>query len=273
MAGTLAQLISLTTYGNAYLATGDLPADFNTTNSTFQFCKTVDFVAMKKPFFFSKPKETIVAITPTDWFKMIKKDGCKKLRLYFQNSKDQSLAQEHKLAGMVGGGGTWLIEAIHENYSDYWANRWEVKDQNDPDQRIWKVSYGLTASHDKTTNMKVNLDSIKEEMSETLVQIAAFASQLKYQGWTEQFDKARAVLSSTNPSENYYHKDLIILTNYSLTAQQVLFAAGSAWVFGGMGSWNDIGFDNKEDEKKYDELSAILYDNINQSILAAVNSY
>jgi hypothetical protein len=275
MTGTLAQLIALTAYGNAYLATGNL-LDFYPSNTTFQFCKSVDFVAFKKPFLFSnfsKPKETIVAATPTDWFKLVEKDGCKKLRLYFQYSKDQSLAQDHKLAGMVGGGGTWLIEAIYDNDSDYWANRWEVKDQNAEDRKIWKVSYVMAASHNKTTNLQVDLDSTKEKISETLTEIADFAYQHDYKGWGEQFDKAKATLSDKNPKENFYHKDLIITDNYSLVAQQLLFAAGNAWVFGGMGSWNDIMFDNNDDEKKYDELSAKLYDDINQSILAAVNSY
>ncbi len=45
MTGTLAQLIALTAYGNAYLTTGNLPDDFYPSNTTFQFCKTVDFVA------------------------------------------------------------------------------------------------------------------------------------------------------------------------------------------------------------------------------------
>ncbi|MCB0429153.1 MAG: hypothetical protein H6585_00380 [Flavobacteriales bacterium] len=273
MTGNLAQLIALATYGNAYLTTGSLPDDFYPANTTFQFCRSVDFLALRKTFFFSKPKETIVAVTPIDWFKMLKKDSCKKIRLYFQYSKDQSFAKDHKLAGLVGGGGTWLIETIFDSYSDYWVGRWEVKDPNAPDHNIWKVSYDLIAPHNRTTDIKVNLDGVKKKISQTLTEIASFASQLENQYWMEQFNKAKEVLSSASPKENYYHKDLIVVGNYSLKAQQVLFAAGCAWVFGGMGSWNDIGFDNKEDENRYDELSAQLYDDINQSILAVVNSY
>ncbi len=208
-----------------------------------------------------------------NWFRMLKQEGCQKLRLYFQYSKDQSFTLDHRLAGLVGGGGTWLIETVYDDYSDYWANRWEVKDQNEPDRKIWKVSYGLTASRNQTTNMRVDLDDIKNKFDQTLADIADFAYQHSFQHWGQQFDRAKAVLSSSDPKENYYHKDLTIGENYSLTAQQVLFAAGTAWVFGGMGWWNDIVFDNKDDEKKYDELSAKLYDDINQSILAEVNSY
>jgi hypothetical protein len=89
MTGTLAQLIGLTTYGNAYLMKGNLPNDFYPSNTIFQFCKTVDFITIKKVYFISKLKEAVVADNPLKWFLMLKKDGCKKLRLYFQNSKDQ----------------------------------------------------------------------------------------------------------------------------------------------------------------------------------------
>jgi hypothetical protein len=44
-----------------------------------------------------------------------------------------------------------------------------------------------------------------------------------------------------------------------------------AWVFGGMGSWNDQGFDG-DDDRIYRELSDHLYDLLNQGICAAANS-
>ena len=43
-----------------------------------------------------------------------------------------------------------------------------------------------------------------------------------------------------------------------LPAAQLLGAAQSAWVFGGMGSWNDLGFEG-EDQALYDRLSEELY--------------
>ena len=93
------------------------------------------------------------------------------------------------------------------------------------------------------------------------------------QSWAEQFEKSRAILDSISPEDSYYHKDLIQLENYSLTAKQILFSAGSAWVFGGMGSWNDLGFDRKEDNDTYDRLSSQLYSMINEAIIAGINTY
>jgi len=104
-------------------------------------------------------------------------------------------------------------------------------------------------------------------------QIAYFVLSDLAKSWGEQFDKANAILDSSSPNEGYYHKYLIPLENYSLTAKQILFAAGVAWVFGGMESWNDIGFDNKEDNNIYERLSEQLYSKINEAIVATTNTY
>ena len=273
MTGTLAQLIALTAFGSYYLKNGIIPADFGLTNSTFQFCNKVNFVTFKKAFFSKNFKENIVANDPKAWFDSLKSKGCKHLRLYFESSADQSSAPDHKLAGFVGGGGSWLIEAIYDNYSNYWANRWEVTDQEADDNRIWTVSYGLTATRQAINNLQFDNEAIKQELRQTLTAIANFANKNDLEHWGDIFDKANGILDSATPEESYYQQDLIPLDNYSLNAKQIIFAASSAWVFGGMGSWNDLGFESAEDNEAYDRLSGQLYSIINKAILAGVNSY
>jgi len=273
MTGILSQIIALTAYGNDYLNNGKIPTDFNSTNTTFQFCNKVDFRDFKKMFFFLKPKESVISSSPTEWFKYLKSDGCRHLRLYFEYSKDQSFAKDHQLAGLVGGGGSWLIEAVYDNYSNYWANRWEVTNQNATDNKIWSVNYGMTVKKQHISNLQIDNQKIKDKLRHTLTEIADFAFKKNLQSWGEQFDKAKETLDSSSPGENYYHKDLIPIDNYSVTAKQILFSAGSAWVFGGMGSWNDLGFDSKDDNETYDRLSEQLYSNINEAIIAGTNTY
>lgn len=273
MTGTLAQIIALTAFGNDYLKNGKVPIDFNSANTTFQFCNKVDFREFKKQFFFSKPKENVVSINPTEWFSYLKTDGCKHLRLYFEYSKDQSFAKDHQLAGLVGGGGSWLIEAVYDNYSNYWANRWEVTDQNASDRKIWTVNYGMTLKKQHISNLQIDNQKIKEKLEQTLTEIANFAFKKNLENWGEQFDKAKLTLDSLTPEIGYYHTDLIPADKYSLIAKQILFSAGSAWVFGGMGSWNDLGFDSNEDNEIYDRLSEQLYSNINEAIIAGTNTY
>lgn len=273
MTGILAQLIALTAYGNEFLKNGNVPADFNSANTTFQFCNKVGFGIIKKTFFFSKPVEKPVAENPVKWFEYLKNSGCRNLRLYFEHSKDQSFAKDHKLAGLVGGGGSWLIESVYNGYSIYWANRWEVTNKDAIDNKIWTVNYLTNLAEQPVSNLQININKIKDDLQQTLTEIAAFAFKHDLQNWGELFDKAKSTLQSSLPEENYYNKDIVPLGNYSLSAKQVLFSAAIAWVFGGMGSWNDLGFENTEDDETYDRLSAQLYSDIIKAVIAVVNTY
>jgi hypothetical protein len=51
----------------------------------------------------------------------------------------------------------------------------------------------------------------------------------------------------------------------------MLDAVQTAWVFGGMGSWNDLGFDGEE-QRTYDSLSEELCAALNMAVLEVVNS-
>jgi hypothetical protein len=273
MTGIVAQLISLVSFGNDFLINGKLSVDYLQNNTTFQFCNLVDFRENKKTYFFSKTKEIVISNNPIDWFQYLKDHGCKKLRLYYKHSKEQASVKDHQLAGLVGGGGVWLIEAVYKDYSNYWLNSWAVTNQNARDRKIWSVNYTLVLSGIETSDIRIDLTEAKSRLSSTLIEIAGFAYSQKLDSWGSQFVKANKTFESPNPNENLYDKDLIVSANYSLISQQVLFSAGSAWVFGGMGSWNDLSFDKKEDNEKYDNLSAKLYDTIIEGIIAAVNSY
>jgi hypothetical protein len=55
-------------------------------------------------------------------------------------------------------------------------------------------------------------------------------------------------------------------------AQGLLAAAEAAWVFGTMGSWNDIGFTDKSLQSEYDAISDRVFDLVVQSAVAAVNT-
>ncbi len=250
MIGTLAQLITLVAYGNNYLKNGVVPENFDAHNTTFQFCNSIDFRVFTKFFFFSKPAEKIVAPTSAAWFKYLKQDGCKVLRIYFENSVDQVTTRDkdYKLAGFVGGGGSWLIEAVYDSYSNYWASKWEVTNKNAADQKIWTVNYGIAIKNQHVGNLQIEPETAKEKLRQTLTEIAEFAVVHDFAHWANQFEKSIILLDSQAPDKEYYHTDLIPENSYSLADRQLLFAAGNAWVFGGMGTWNDLWF-------KYSDIS------------------
>lgn len=271
MNGTLAQLISLATYGNQFLKGDDIAADFYPSNSAFLYCNSVKFAALKKAFLSSKLKEGIIAENPVAWFAFLKLGGCRRLSLYYQESKDQTFAKDFKLAGFVGGGGTWLIEAVYQNHSDYWANRWEVTDEKNPNRNIWSVTYCCVAPQKPTGNIQVDLLAAKQTQHRVLAELIDFSAKLNLKPWSGFFQKAFAALSDKAPVPEYY-KDFIEGGEYSLDARQLLTSASISFVFGGMGSWNDIGFEVQGEEDTYEELSGRLYSSINSAIIAVVNA-
>jgi len=112
-------------------------------------------------------------------------------------------------------------------------------------------------------------------MTGVLAQLIALTSfsENRALNWADLFKRAAVRLNSDDLMGDYYHQDLVAAKYYSLSVRQLLFSAAAAWVFGGMGSWNDLGFDTAEDNQRYDDVSAGLYDAINRSILTAVNSW
>jgi hypothetical protein len=266
MTGILAQLVSLVSYGNQSLITGVLPTDYYPENSVFRFCNAVDFLDIQDD------KEVRLTPYAVNWFGYLKTGGCQRLLLYYRPANGDALEYERQLAGMVGGGGIWLIEAVYAGYSDYWSNRWQVTKKDDPDGRIWSVAYGRTNTHLATTEMQFDLPETAASLNKVLTAIADFASRQELDNWKDIFTTALDRLHSSMPEEGYYHQDLLVPASYSLAARQLLLASSSAWVFGGMGSWNDLSFEKEEDNQHYEALSTTLYNAVNRGILAAANS-
>ena len=267
MTGELAQLINLIAQYNYGLIENDL----HNNNSTYQYCNTLKFVSFKKKFF-GGYKEIEIARSTNNWFQYLQNDKVESLLLVFR--PDNSMDSDHKLAGMVGGGGNWFIEAKHSDFSDFWQPKWEVKpNKKDDDNRIWNITYGLTIPKQKHFNHpKYDLKTQREKLYKTLTEIADFAaSNENTSGWEKTFNNAKSALEDISPSIEY-HKDLIPADSLPLENLQLLIGASKSFVFGGMGSWNDIGwFKDEELTKKYDEVSAELYQVMNESIIAAIN--
>jgi hypothetical protein len=268
MVGTLSQLVTLVSYGNAYLRGWEI-GSFYPSNSTFQFCNTVEFLLLKPAK--SGFTEELLADSPLRWLEILKSKNCTLLKLsHLLTQKPE--APDHKLVAFVGGGGRWLIESVYKIDADYWEARWQVTNQNARDKRIWRVSYGAIAWNTKrSTDAPSDLANVHRRLEQILVQICGFAQKHKLDNFATCFQNGIDCLNSNQNLEKTYHKVLVPPGWYSTQAEQLLAAAANAWVFGGMGSWNDLGFEG--DEKKiYEDLSAKLYSLINESIEAAVNS-
>jgi len=176
------------------------------------------------------------------------------------------------LVGLVGGGGRWLIESLQAKLSDLWEARWLVGNRDDPDRKIWDVAYGRVGK-DRThlPFQTKRLAMIQLDLEIVLGKIEAFAIHKNLENFANAFRQARNILTLESPLAKTYHSDLAPTSDIPLEAKQLLGAAQVAWVFGGMGSWNDLGFDG-QDQDEYNQLSDDLFSLLQLAVCSAVNS-
>jgi hypothetical protein len=271
MQGTIAQIVALTTHGNSILqgAPDSRGLEFQTSNSTFTFCESVQFSDLTNGLLIKK--ESVYAADPHNWFERLKKEGVYALRMRYGPSEGNKIA-DRMLVGFVGGGGKWLIETCGPEHSDFWESRWLVGKKDSVDKKIWRVRYiRISTGKPSYRDGSENLDSLKDEMRENLREIAQFSRSQNLDWFTKAFESGISRLDSRTPFEGLYHTDIAPVDFLPLSAEQLLGSAEAAWVFGGMGSWNDQGFEGPT-QKRYEHVSENLYKLLNRVIVAATNS-
>ena len=266
MNGELAEAVALVAHGNAWLsdfsgAPGDI-ANFETENSTFQFVRSVAFEVK------SRWRRSSEVRSVEDWLRAISRAGVRKLSLYAGDSEPVAFANEGSW-GVVGHG--------RERPVDAWFGRWEVnRDAVDPADlkpRIWEVRYDRARSGVPPTLEPPELGNTLEQLRIVLTEASNFAANDDFLAtFVSSFDEALALESLDEPSIAW-HPDLLPSVGYGLDARRLLAMGSRAWVFGGMGSWNDIGFADAETRDHYREISAHLYQATLDAVRDAANSF
>ena len=270
MQTSIAQIAALTIYGNAFLLRPGAVVDFYPGNSTFQYCEYVRFVDLGNDG--GKWIEEPFATDTLAWFEGLHKQGIDTLRMQYGVS-GQTQTPDRMLVGFVGGGGRWLIEAQHSGTSDFWEGRWQVGDRARADRKIWRVTYARIAKDQPPIQPQglESLDKLSQEFEQNLLEVEEFARSQKIDNFADLFKSARARLHSDPPYSDQYHCDLCRPEILPVAACRLLAACQDAWVFGGMGSWNDQTFDAAT-QPRYDALSENLYQLLNRAVVSAANA-
>lgn len=270
MVGNVAQIIALISHGNRFLERREVDA-FYPENSTFQHCESVDFRLVTKKRLFVGGLTSIVANTPNEWFEHLAVTECENLRFRYRNSSMESGTQDYNLAGMVGGGGEWSIEAVYGSASASWTCAWNVFDPDQPDGRIWQVHYATDGALHPESTAPVRWSDSVPRLRRALSDCTEFASKHGLEEWIPSFEKAANCLESESPEAGYYHRDLLA-DDISIEKRQLFYAAANAWVFGGMGSWNDNVFTSEILQRPFQTVTAELYDAVNEVFTTILNS-
>ncbi|MFL6689615.1 MAG: hypothetical protein ACJ8IR_05430 [Alphaproteobacteria bacterium] len=265
MNGTIAQLVALTCHANAAL--NDIDISFWPGNSTCKFCRTINFVTLKKSLL-QNTREIEVASNPNAWFEYLRNRKASGASILFLAKNDPAIS-DRQTAGFVGGGGYWsTVTHGPTEKSDSWMARWSVTNRNDPQRKIWSVNYGLVSQSIHMPPQKYDLPTEIATLESRLLEIKEFAKRNNLDFFKARFQRALDCLHGN--AEPEYHRDLAPPNFPSDDASLLLKATQPAWVFGGMGSWNDMWFVGAE-QLEYERVSDNLFQSVNRCIVAAVN--
>ena len=262
MLGPTAQFVALACHFNAK-ALG-LPSSFFLSNSTAQFCEYIQFLRRQAD------KWTTAAYTPNEWLDHEARPERRAVIVHRRTEKPRFPDRES--AAFVGGGGRWQLALAGDGRIDVWEAGWKAGNPKAPERRIWQVSYALVAENSMLALPELpSAEAIVPRFREILAEMLKFCERHQMSTFAECFLKASECLIADDPFALVYHRDLAPDGLLSLSAKRVLAACQAAWVFGGMGSWNDISFKGGE-QQRYEQLSEDLFTLLNEAICAGANS-
>ena len=267
MNGEVAQFTALVCHANAVLRGMPVPpfADFNVTT---RFCESIEFLAWWKPLI-GKAHLKVIAANPDEWLGMLPDQSATAVRLIREDDEAAADVSDWALAGFSGGAGLWLMEVLKEGgTSEFWAARREVLSEEERQQggNTWKVSYGLVKQAETKPSPLRDMATVNEEFRMVLETIHDFAAREERGNFTRIFADALEVLDHPSPEA----ETGLTPRGCFPEPEAMLQAAMASWVFGGMGSWNDLGFDGAAREE-YEKVSADLYGILNEVIAVAAS--
>lgn len=259
MNGELSQLICLATYGTAWLRNGAStePPPILSTNSTFKFVNSTQFT-----------RDGADSSDPATWLRSLRSRGVRRLWLAQPDvppvRSRWPYLQPH-LEVAFANGGHWFALATGEAPSEAWHANWSVIEPRPADNRIWQVRYEASDAANLGPQ-RTDLANARSALDAALTNARAFAQQAELPEWSAEFTEAIEIDDDRPP----YEPDLMDPT-FPAEARHLIAKASRSWVFGGMGSWNDVGFEDQTQRAAHADVSSRLFDAVMSACLAAVN--
>ena len=256
MQGTIAQTLGLALHANAFLQKRNL-GTFWPDATFFQFCRSVRFLDCGP----GGGPEMEIAADPAAWLRTLRA-RCRGVRVHASAGNGDAMT-----VGFIGGGSLWRIEEVGGERPFRWWGDWSVPPRDADEERIWSVVYrgvAIGAGHGPAPTPE--LEPAERQLAVALEAIAAFAERIR-SDFSQSFYQALDCLAGRADRAPPYYPDLAPPEFLSPDARRILTACQLAWVFGGMGSWND-----EDRGEEGNRLTETLLGRIQTALAAAVNS-
>lgn len=264
MNGELASAAALVAHGTLWLSSenNQSPPDLLDSNSSFKFVRRVEFQVGRSGLLGRRR----VVLGTAEWLAELKRDGVQKLHLVTDLPEAGSLPGHVADAFANGLGWAMLASGRHPTL---WTCQWSVGDQAARDSRIWDLEARSVPAEGMQTPA-AEIQVARERLTTALQEIKQFAEGSEFEDWVPWFERAIALLKDSNPVPPY-HGD-ILPDATPVARRQLAAAAVQAWVFGGMGSWNDGMPVDESAQREYERVTPMLYEAVVNALVAAVNN-
>lgn len=257
MNGSLALHVALALHGNAWLANpaGEPPA-LEASSSTFQYVRS--FTAAG-------------ATSTAAWFALLRAEGVRRLELGCSEPRSAFDVGRTAFAGvdpwaLVGGVRVWSATMTHVEGAREGGREGAREGER---ERPWAVEVREFASGPPVARPTVA--EAHAQMRAALTAATAVAQHHRWNTWSGWFGQAGLQLESRAPQPRF-HPDLAPAGALDLERRRLLAAAVGAWVFGGMGSWNDASLPDAAAQAEYEQATVALYRACTTALMAVVNA-
>ena len=265
MDAAVAQLAALVAHGNAALA-GDAEAGSRVTaGSTFRYVREVRFERQEG----SPPATTHVDADASGWYRHLAEWGVTALWLDPRPLAVPTLAP-HLLAAWANGSRVSIVTEGVEPRQRWIASSTVDRAPTAEDERVWAI-HCVGRPDIAHLAPRPTIPEATAEL-ETLVRAAReLARRMDETFWGGQLERALDRLTDDSPATK--HHDDVLPPSAELDRRRLFAAAVGAYVFGGMGTWNDVGPppDDEEANAEYDRVTPALYAAVLDAVAAAVN--
>lgn len=266
MNGITAQTVALVSHAGAFLSGRIADPSVVPANSTLQYVSDVRFSRYASK---DAASGTLVAPDGGAWLEFLKSAGVSRV-WYIVFRWDRQDMPEHTAAGFANA----VPVAVQTDHPggryELWYPNWTAE-QGAP--KPWSIEYRSLAFDRSHVIRTPSLAQVAAQLREALTAARGFAEAHCHPGdaWPQVFARALAVLEAGGPVE-LTPPDVLPAEGYRVEARRLLAAAGGADVFGGMGSWNDMGWSDAKVQRRYGEVTARLYEAVKLATVTATNS-
>jgi len=253
-----------------WLSGTDPPPQLEAGNSTFEYVRRVAFDMHD-----SADGRSWEAAGVEGWLNGARERGIERFWLSIPDPRHVDVAGEQvpdRMLVAFAGAGSWsLLGTLGGRPTEMWSVSWALGDRNAPDRRIWDVAYHGQTAESEPPPVHEDVAVTEGRLLTALGEAESFARERKeVEGWADWFAEARRLASGADLGPRDF-PDMLPPQGFSEPARRLLATAARSWVFGGMGSWNDLTFEGKAEED-YEAISAELYGAVLGAFVAAANS-